>query len=75
MSITCIGFLVFFECQMPPPPPPVVVCPPLTRWASDYQARLAREMAALPSGSALSWAMQEHLRLRDQIRKCRAAKK
>lgn len=70
-TLTCVGFLVFFECQMPAPKPPIVVCPPMPAWSREYQGQVADEMVKLPAGSALRRQIGEHIRLRDQIRKCR----
>jgi hypothetical protein len=43
-----------------------------TPWSRDYQRRVAAEIKALPSGSAIEGAVAEALSLRDQARACRA---
>lgn len=70
-SLTCIGFLVVFQCDLPPPPPPVVVCPPMPAWSKAYQSKLADEAEALSPNSAIASQLREHIQLRDRIRRCR----
>jgi hypothetical protein len=66
----CYGFLLIFFCEAEPPPPAVTVCPPVSAWTLDYQEQLAQEFAKLPKGTAMGTALREHLRLREQLRKC-----
>ena len=46
-------------------------CPPLKTYSAAFQDRLADELAALPSGSALGVAMVDYATLRAMIRACR----
>ena len=67
----CYGLLFIFWCD-PEPLPPIAVCPPLAAWNQAYQSRLADEIGRLPQGSAIDEALREHIRLREQLRKCRS---
>lgn len=71
MSLICWGFLIVFECQAPPARPPIVVCPPLPVWSRSFQARLARDARHLQPDSAVAQSLAEHVRLREQVRRCR----
>lgn len=67
----CYGLLFIFWCD-PEPLPPITVCPPLIPWTLAYQEQLASELARLPKGTAIGEALREHIRLREQLRKCRS---
>jgi len=67
----CYGLLFLMWCDPVAPTPPITVCPPLTSWTLEYQEKLAVEFARLPKGTAIGEALREHLRLREQLRKCR----
>lgn len=67
----CYGILFLMWCDQPPPPPAITVCPPLPSWNHTYQSRLADEVERLPKGSAVGEALREHLRLREQLRRCK----
>jgi len=68
--ILCYGILFVMWCEQAPPPPAITVCPPRPAWNKSYQSRLADEIERLPKGSAIREALREHIRLREQIRKC-----
>lgn len=70
MSI-CYGILFLMWCEQPSQPPAITVCPPLPAWNQTYQSRLADEVERLPKGSAVGEALREHLRLREQLRRCK----
>jgi hypothetical protein len=67
----CYGFLFIFQCQQPAPPPSILVCQTVTTWTRTYQAKLADELQRLRDDSATMKALREHIRLRDQLRRCR----
>jgi hypothetical protein len=67
----CYGLLFVLWCDPAVTPPPITVCPPTVQWSQSYQSRLADEIERLPKGSAVGEAMREHLRLREQLRRCR----
>jgi hypothetical protein len=67
----CYGLLFIFWCEAEPPPPPITVCPPLSNWTLEYQEKLAHEFARLPKGTAIGEALREHIRLREQLRRCK----
>jgi len=69
--ILCYGVLFMMWCDPPAVPPPITACPPLVSWNQTYQSRLAEEVERLPKGSAIGEALRQHLRLREQLRKCR----
>ena len=50
----------------------VASCPPVPQYSQAFQSRLAAEITALPSDSALGEAIIDYKRLRDQLRACRA---
>jgi hypothetical protein len=52
--------------------PVVTACPPVPSYSTEFQARLADEIHALPPDSALGVAIIDYKRLRDQLRACRA---
>lgn len=66
----CYGLLIVFWCEVAQPTPPIVVCPPVPAWNKAYQVELADEAKRLPKG-ALREALREHLRLREQLRRCK----
>jgi len=66
----CYGILFVMWCEQALPPPAITVCPPRPAWNKSYQSRLADEIERLPKGSAIREALREHIRLREQIRKC-----
>jgi hypothetical protein len=70
MTTLCYGLLFVFWCEAAQPTPPITVCPPVAAWSQGYQADLAEEAKRLPKG-ALREALREHLRLREQLRRCR----
>ena len=67
----CYGLLFLMWCEAEPLPPAVTVCPPVIIWNQTYQSRLADEISRLPKGSALGEAIREHIRLREQLRRCK----
>jgi hypothetical protein len=67
----CYGLVFLMWCDPQSPPPAITVCPPLTQWSVDYQERLAGEVDRLPKGTAIGEALREHLRLREQLRRCK----
>jgi hypothetical protein len=71
MKLTCIGLLIFFQCQDAAPTPPAVVCPPVPQWSADYQKRLRDEFAALPKDAAARQAIREAIQMRKRARACR----
>jgi hypothetical protein len=77
MNLSCFG-LLFMVCSTAGTPPSsqvtIAVCPVTAPWSRDYQRRVAAELKALPSGSAIDGAVAEALSLRDQARACRARK-
>lgn len=70
MSMTCLGFLVFFSCQMPTAAP-AVVCPPIRTWTREFQKQVAAEMRAAPK-SALAQVAVQSIGDRDVARACAA---
>lgn len=67
----CYGLLIVFWCEATQPTPPITVCPPVEAWSQEEQARTADEAKRLPKGSALRETVRQHLRLREQLRRCR----
>ena len=67
----CYGLLFLMWCDPAAATPDITVCPPTIVWNQAYQSRLADEIERLPKGSAIGEAMREHLRLREQLRRCR----
>lgn len=67
----CYGLLFLMWCEAEPPPPAITVCPPRAEWSLEYQEKLASEFARLPKGTAIGEALREHIRLREQLRRCR----
>lgn len=67
----CYGIIFLMWCEAEAPSPPITVCPPLSAWSVDYQEDLAEEFARLPKGTAIGQALREHLRLREQLRRCK----
>lgn len=67
----CYGIIFLMWCD-PAPPPAITVCPPLPQWSQIYQGKLADELERLPSGTATREALREYLKLREQIRRCKA---
>lgn len=49
----------------------VVGCPPIVEYDKAFNERLADELEALPEGSATIQAIEDYVRLRDQIRACK----
>lgn len=75
-TIVCTGFLVLFTCQVPDAPKTTVTgCARESVWTNAYQDKLFAEVSATPKGSATRKALAEHIRLRDQAKACRGAKK
>jgi hypothetical protein len=70
MSV-CYGIIFVMWCEQAQPTPPITVCPPVVAWSQDRQSRLADEVERLPKGSAVGEALREHLRLREQLRRCK----
>jgi hypothetical protein len=70
----CWGFLVLFACEPTATPPVIVGCPNVPTWSRAFQRQLAGEIAGAKPGSATGQAMREHIRLRDQARRCRAGR-
>jgi hypothetical protein len=62
------AILMLAACTMPV----VTACPPVPTYSTEFQARLADEIHALPPDSALGAAIIDYKRLRDQLRACRA---
>lgn len=74
-SITCLGFLVMFNCQVPDPPKPtVVVCPPVVEWSAQDQAAAAAELAKLPAGHPLRAMAIVTVKQRDVVKACQRAR-
>jgi hypothetical protein len=71
MKFVCFGLLLLF-CQHVEGPRrvTVAVCPVTAPWSADYQKRLAAELRAVPTGSAIEQAISEAISLRDQARAC-----
>jgi hypothetical protein len=46
------------------------VCPPLVEYDQPFMRRLADELDAAPSGSAMARAVVDYRRLRDVVRAC-----
>ena len=68
----CYGLLFILWCDPATVTPPITVCPPVPPWNQAYQSRLADEIERLPKGSALGEAIREHIRLREQLRRCKS---
>ncbi len=68
----CYGLLFLMWCDPAPLPPPITVCPAVPPWNQVYQSRLADEIERLPKGSAIGEAIREHIRLREQLRRCKS---
>lgn len=49
---------------------PSTGCPTLARYDSEFQERLAKEVATLPPGAALDRAMVDYGALRAAVRAC-----
>jgi hypothetical protein len=61
-------FLLLAGCAAPV----VTACPPIPTYTTEFQARLADEIHALPPDSALGVAIVDYGRLRQQLRACHA---
>jgi len=71
MKGTCIGLLVFFQCEFEPPPQTTtVVCPPVIEWRADLQKRAAQELRTMPKGSATSELIARAIEQRNVNRRC-----
>lgn len=74
----CFGLLVMF-CTAGETPPPkqvtTVVCPSISAWDKKFQGELLAEYEALPAESRARIVVQQHIRLREKIRRCRQSSK
>ncbi len=71
----CYGVIFLMWCDPAPPPAPppaITVCPPLPQWSQIYQGKLVDELERLPNGSSIKEALREYVKLREQIRRCKA---
>jgi hypothetical protein len=76
-ATVCFGFLVMFCSGMEAPAPKkitTVVCPSISAWDKSFQAKLLVEYDALPADSQARIVVQQHIRLREKIRRCRQGK-
>lgn len=73
MNMTCVGFLVFFSCQIPAAAPSAVVCPPVRTWTRDFQKQVAAELRVAPN-SALAQVAVQSIGDRDVARACAKAR-
>jgi hypothetical protein len=67
----CFGLLIMFcEASASTGGGSVVVCPPVVEWPADLQQRAAKELRALPEGSALREVVRRAIEQRDVNRRC-----
>ena len=78
MNQICFGFLVMF-CQGMEPAKPrqvtTVVCPSISAWDKSFQLELLAEYDALPASARTRIVVQQHIRLREKIKRCRQSSK
>ena len=60
-------------CVTEPSETTVAVCPTIRTYSSAAQAKVADELAALPSDDGLRTMITDYEALRDQVRACRKA--
>lgn len=46
-------------------------CPPVKEYSREFREQLAREVRALPDGTATEQALADYVVLREQVRACR----
>ena len=67
----CYGLLFVMWCE-PPRPVAAVACPQIEAWSSIFELELYNELQK--AGPSLRLQYRQHLRMRDQTRKCREAR-
>ncbi|HBR99404.1 MAG TPA: hypothetical protein DD979_18805 [Gammaproteobacteria bacterium] len=50
----------------------VGVCPPVVEYSAGFQARAAKELQALPEGSAVVEMLSDYAVMREQARGCQS---